>query len=231
VDDEPGPEDSRKLRWEERTDIPLAIASLVFLGAYAVHVLARTLPETVHVTLLSLAYTCWALFALDYAVRWRLSGQGPRFVRRHLLDTAVVLLPLLRPVRIVHTYETVERRHGHRRLSLHARVMAYTSLSAGLLGFAGALSVYHQERGAPHATIRTFGDAVWWTCSTLTTVGYGDVAPVTFWGRLIAVGLMLCGVALLGAATRSFSSLLLQRFARGEDGPGLPEDGEGPPGT
>jgi voltage-gated potassium channel len=66
--------------------------------------------------------------------------------------------------------------------------------------------------------MRTFGDAVWWTCATLATVGYGDVAPVTPWGRVIAVGLMGYGLALLGAVTGSFSSWLLQVFSREGEG-------------
>ena len=206
-------DDSRLDRWQHGTDLPLAIASLVFLGAYAVHVLAPGLPGGVHDLFLSLTYGAWGLFAVDYGVRWRISGDGPYFVRRQWLDTVVLLLPLLRPVRIVRTYEAMQRRHGHTRLALQARVMAYASLSIALLGFAGALAVYQVERGAPNATIRTFGDSVWWTCSTLSTVGYGDVTPVTTLGRTIAVGLMACGIALLGAVTGSFSSMLLQRFA------------------
>ncbi|MEV7324382.1 ion channel [Streptomyces sp. NPDC093970] len=206
-------DDSRLDRWQRGTDLPLGIASLVFLGAYAVHVLAPGLPRSVHIVFLSLTYAAWALFAVDYGVRWRLSGTGPHFVRRQWLDTVVLLLPLLRPVQIVRTYEAIQRRHGRTRLALQARVMAYASLSITLLGFAGALAVYQVERGAPNATIHTFGDSVWWTCSTLSTVGYGDVTPVTTLGRTIAVGLMACGIALLGAVTGSFSSMLLQRFA------------------
>jgi voltage-gated potassium channel len=203
--------------WEQRTEVPLAVASLAFLISYAVHVLA---PGGV----LPLAVMCaaWALFALDYGVRWRLSGQGPAFVRRNWLDTLVVLLPLLRPLRIVRLYEAVLRRHGRPLLPLHARVITYAGLSTALLGFTGALAVYQQEHGTRGASMRTFGDAVWWTCSTLATVGYGDIAPVTPLGRVIAVGLMACGLALLGAVTGSFSSWLLQVFARRDD--------EGPPG-
>ncbi|MFI9153245.1 potassium channel family protein [Streptomyces sp. NPDC053367] len=203
--------------WEQRTEVPLAVASLAFLASYAVQVLAPhgVLPVTV-------MCGAWALFALDYAVRWRLSGQGPGFVRRQWLDTLVVVLPLLRPLRIVRLYEAVQRRHGHPRLPLHARVITYAGISTGLLGFAGALAVYQQERGAPGASMRTFGDAVWWTCSTLATVGYGDIAPVTPVGRLIAVGMMACGLALLGAVTGSFSSWLIQVFSR--------QDDERPPG-
>ena len=144
-------------------------------------------------------------------------------MRRHLLDTVVLVLPLLRPLRIVKVYEAVQRRHGKPRLALHARVIAYSGLATVLLGFAGALAVYQQERGAPGASMKTFGDAVWWTCATLTTVGYGDITPVTPMGRLIAVGMMAIGLALLGAVTGTFASWLLQSFSR--------EDDERPPGS
>lgn len=215
-------DDSRTKRWESRTEIPLGMASLFFLAAYAVHVLAHGLSDTGQALCLAALLAAWALFALDYTVRWRLSGEGARFVRTHWLDTLVLLLPLLRPLRVVKFYDAVLRRRGEPRLALYARVIVYAGLSASLLGFAGALAVYQQEHAAPDATIRTFGDAMWWTCATLSTVGYGDVTPVTRAGRLIAVGLMACGLALLGAVTGSFSSWLLQVFAR--------EDDEGPPG-
>ena len=215
-------DDSRKARWEQRTEVPLAVASLVFLAAYAVRILAHDLPDTWQDLCLAVLFAAWALFAVDYAVRWRLSRQRLRFVRTHWLDTLVLLLPLLRPLRVVRVYEAVQRRHGQPRLALHARVIVYAGLSTVLLGFAGALSVYHEEHAAPGATIRTFGDAVWWTCATFATVGYGDVAPVTPLGRLIAVGMMAIGLALLGAVTGTFASWLLQVFTR--------EDDERPPG-
>ncbi|MFI9253012.1 potassium channel family protein [Streptomyces sp. NPDC053069] len=220
-------DDSRTQRWERwegRAAVPLGIASFVYLAGYAAHVLARDLPPALDDVLRVIIAAAWAVFVVDYAMHWRLSGRGPGFVTRHWLDTLVVLLPLLWPLRIVRLYDVVQRRRGAARLALHARVMLYASLSAVLLGFSGALAVYQAERGAPHATIRTFGDSVWWTCATLTTVGYGDMAPVTALGRVLAVGLMACGLALLGAITGSFSSLLLQRFARGTDE-------EGPPGS
>ncbi|GAA3397656.1 hypothetical protein GCM10017752_57150 [Streptomyces roseoviridis] len=200
-------------------ETPLAVASLAYLGGYAVRVLARGLSPDGQDLCLAITCAAWALFAVDYAVRMRLSGLGPlRFVRRHPLDTVVLVLPLLRPLRIVTAYDRVQRRRDGARLSLYARVMAYAGLSVALLGFAGALTVYHHEHGAPGATIRTFGDSVWWTCATLATVGYGDVAPVTPVGRVVAVGLMGGGLALLGAVTGSFSSWLIQRFDHGDGG-------------
>lgn len=125
---------------------------------------------------------------------------------------------------MVKVYTAVQQRRDRPRLNLYARVMSYASLSAVLLGLSAALAVYRLERAAPGASIHTFGDAVWWACATLSTVGYGDAAPVTFWGRTVAAGLMACGLALLGAVTGSFSSWLIQVFTR-EDEQRPPERG------
>ncbi|MYS21223.1 voltage-gated potassium channel [Streptomyces sp. DvalAA-14] len=213
--------DSRLSRWETRSELPLSMASLLFLGAYAVQVLDRGPAGPWRTLWLAVTFAIWAVFAADYAVRWWLDGHRPlpRYVRHHLLDTAVLLLPLLRPLRIIRLYDAVQRRRDRPRLSLYARVIAYAGSSAVLLGFAGALAVYQAERGAPGATIRTFGDSVWWTASTLTTVGYGDITPVTPLGRTLATGMMIAGLALLGAVTGAFSSWLIQVFTRDDERP------------
>ncbi|MFD7443001.1 potassium channel family protein [Streptomyces sp. NPDC059909] len=217
-------------RWEQRTEVPLFWGSLLFLAGYSVRVLATGVDMIWRNLAFALMLLMWLIFAADYGVRLRLSGQRlPRFLRTHWLDTVVLILPLLRPLRLVKVYTAVQRRRDRARLSLYARVIAYAGVTAVLLGFSGALAVYHQERSAPGASIRTFGDSLWWACETLTTVGYGDVTPVTPMGRLIAVGMMICGLALLGAVTGSFSSWLVQVFTR-EDEKGPPGDGR-PPGA
>lgn len=225
MSDRPAPEaPSRLAHWEQRTEVPLFAASLLFLAGYAVRVLAPREAQPWHDIALILVWSTWPLFLADYVKRLRLSGLGARFVHVHWLDTVVLLLPLLRPLRMVKVYSAIEQRRKQARLNLYARVMTYAGLSAALLGFSAALAVYHLEHRAPGASIRTFGDAVWWACETLTTVGYGDTAPVTPWGRTIAVGLMACGLALLGAVTGSFSSWLIQVFTR-EDEKRPPERG------
>jgi voltage-gated potassium channel len=54
--------------------------------------------------------------------------------------------------------------------------------------------------------VRSWGDVLWWSLTTLTTVGYGDQVPVTTTGRLIAAGVMVAGVMTPFAADETISS-------------------------
>jgi len=70
----------------------------------------------------------------------------------------------------------------------------------------GSLAVLDVEQDAADANITTFGDALWWATTTVTTVGYGDRYPVTTEGRLIAVALMLVGIGLVGVVTAAVAA-------------------------
>jgi hypothetical protein len=88
-----------------------------------------------------------------------------------------------------------------------------------------ALAVLDAERGKPGANITTFGDAIWWAMTTITTVGYGDRYRTTAIGRLAAAGLMIGGIALLGVVTATLASWLIEQVAETEDehwGPAAP---------
>ena len=54
---------------------------------------------------------------------------------------------------------------------------------------------------------------MWWACTTITTVGYGDFEPITPLGRLIAVLLMVGGIALIGMVTATVATWIIQRVA------------------
>jgi voltage-gated potassium channel len=73
----------------------------------------------------------------------------------------------------------------------------------------GAVVVFRLEADE-NKSIRHFGDALWWAITTVTTVGYGDIFPVTPEGRLVAVVLMLTGIGVIGVFTATVASLLLE---------------------
>ena len=99
---------------------------------------------------------------------------------------------------------------------VRGRVTLYVVGSAALVVFIAAVAELGAERGHPGATIESFPDAVWWAFETVTTVGYGDMVPETVKGRLIAIALMIAGVALLGVVTATLASWMVERVSLGE---------------
>jgi voltage-gated potassium channel len=66
-------------------------------------------------------------------------------------------------------------------------------------------------RVVDHENYRSFGAGLWWAAQTVTTVGYGDDVPVTVPGRLLAVLVMLVGVAFVTVITAAIASAFVER--------------------
>lgn len=74
----------------------------------------------------------------------------------------------------------------------------------------GAIAIYVVEGGS-NAAVGSIGDALWWAVVTATTVGYGDVSPITSEGRLIAVVLMITGIGVIGVFTATVASFFFEQ--------------------
>jgi voltage-gated potassium channel len=197
-------------RWETRTEWPLATVAIIFLAAYSVRVLAQ--PQGHAETALQLViWTTWALFAIDYVARLCLATNRPRWFVRHLLDLFIVALPLLRPLRLLRLVVLIAALQKAIGGAIRGRVIVYTACSVVLLVYVASLAILESERFQPESKITTFGDAVWWSITTITTVGYGDLSPVTGIGRVIAVTLMIGGISLVGIVTATLASWIVQR--------------------
>ncbi|HEY2447237.1 MAG TPA: potassium channel family protein [Mycobacterium sp.] len=170
-------------RWERRAEWPLAAAALIFLVLFSVQVLARPQGREAFV-LWAISWIVWGLFILDYVVRLYLASNRWHWFVQHLLDFAIVALPLV--------------------------------LGVILLIYTASLAVFDKERYLHGATINSFGKAVWWSITTVTTIGYGDVYPVTNTGRVIAVLLMIGGISLVGVVTAALASWIIERVAEEE---------------
>jgi voltage-gated potassium channel len=198
-------------RFERRTELPLAVLALVFLVAYAWPILHHGMsPSWRHVCEV-IDYVIWVVFVVEFITRLVLSDRRGDYAVRHIPDLLMVALPLLRPLRLLRFLVLLRMINRRAAASLRGRVIMYVIASAGLVLLIAALAILEAERRNPQANIKTFGDALWWAITTMTTVGYGDRFPTTGEGRYIGAGLMLAGIALLGVVTASIASWLIEQ--------------------
>lgn len=162
------------------------------------------------------------IFVAEFASRFLAAYDRARYMRGHWVDL-IALVPvarglrvarLLRLLRLVRAFaglfrflSAVERMAAHRGLAwlFVAWLAVMVISSAGL---------YIAENGV-NAAITSPLDALWWGIVTLSTVGYGDVYPVTPEGRLAASVLMLLGIGLFSAITATITSYMLSTGPEG----------------
>ncbi|GAA2521311.1 potassium channel family protein [Streptomyces longisporus] len=199
-------------RWEQHTQRPLLALAVAFAVAYAVPIVDHSAGHSLTSACTVVEWVVWGAFATDYLVRVGLSPRRKEFVRTHWIDLCAVVLPMLQPLRLLRMVSTLILVGRRARMASQIQLTTYVAGAViGLLMF-GSLAVLSVERDSPNGNIRTLGDAVWWSFTTMTTVGYGDHAPTTGLGRMIAVGLMLAGIALLGVVTANIAAWFISRF-------------------
>jgi voltage-gated potassium channel len=210
------------------TELPIAtlallIAPVLVIESHATSALARTSAHAAN-------WGIWVAFCGEYITKVALAPNRRAFVKRAWLDLLIVVLSVPGPVtgvidgvpaRVVGLVRFTRgatvawlglkmRRHVLRPNRFHY-AFATTVIVLGL----GAMGIFTVEHGV-NDHIRTFGDALWWSVVTATTVGYGDVSPVTPEGRLIAVGLMLLGIGFVGVFTATVSSFFFDQGRVGQ---------------
>ena len=213
------PEEAALLKFSARIDPVMTILAIVWLPVLVIP-LAVNLRGAVATTFAVADYCVWAAFATEYVLKLRLAEDRWRYVRHHLLDLAMVAVPILRPLRLARIFRIVRLSRvvlvlggGLRRVrALFAHHgLQFIVLVVGAIVFAGAGLEVVLERHTPGPTaIHNYGDALWWAIVTVTTVGYGDKVPVTGAGRWVAVVLMLTGIGLVGTLTATIASFFVQ---------------------
>jgi voltage-gated potassium channel len=215
-------------RYVQFSQVPMTALAFLMIPVLLIP-LIRPLHGALAASFDAVDYLIWALFGVDYGVRFWLAPDRVRFVRTHLFDLAVVLLPFLRPLRALralrglgelralrllqasrlaaflgtgfgHAHEIIRRRGLHYVVGLVVVIM---------LAAAGLEVAF--EAHAKGSSIHNYGDALWWSVVTVTSVGYGDESPVTDAGRAVAVVLMITGIALFGVVAASIASYFVEQ--------------------
>jgi voltage-gated potassium channel len=192
-------------RIERITEMPLLIFAFAMIPLLLGPMLWELTAQE-QATFLILDYFIWALFAVDLIVKTAISPHRFAYLRRHWLEVLVVVIPFFRPLRILRIFVFGSRAWvGIRRLVNVDFLLVY---GVGLVIIAA--TVVASVEGGEGASIHSFADALWWAVVTITTVGYGDMVPVTLVGRAVAFVLMLGGIAFFSGMTANLASFLIK---------------------
>lgn len=214
-DQDPGWRQQAAERLDQLLALPMLVLTLIFLAVLVIPVVYPGLPPGVRSALDAIDLGIWAAFLAEYLARLFAAPSRLTFIRCNLFDLLLVTIPVLRPLRLLRSVALIRsarltrigagvgRAVRESRVRLASRAALLAAGSAAILTLAAAVMELDVERGAAKANITTFGDALWWSVSTITTVGYGDRYPVTAAGRAIGIALMIAGVGLFGVVAAS----------------------------
>jgi voltage-gated potassium channel len=205
-----------------------AIVALTFVSV-AVVVAEASIPEGEHMpALIALDLVLCGIFLLDFAVRMARAPRKLTFLRRNWLDL-VGSVPLFGPLRAMRLVRVVRilrlarvgslalRALRNRGLIAPSRALSNLAVVTFFLWLMAGLGFFLAEYGE-NETVTGLDDALWWSMTTLSTVGYGDIFPKTATGRLIAGTTMVVGVGVLGALAAMIASAMIELRERARRG-------------
>ena len=151
-------------------------------------------------------WVSWIAFATDLVYGLINAKNKKQYLKKHPLEVAAVLLPFLRPLRLMRVISfgglAIQKVAIGRQFAITIKVF----LASIFVAYISAVQITITERAVEGSNIKSFGDGLWWAVTTVTTVGYGDRYPTTLEGRFIAVALMIMGISLMGVITASVAA-------------------------
>ena len=201
---------------DRATELPLLALALAMVPLL-VAPFVLDLSDRAETVALGLDWIIWALFAVELMVKTYLAPSRRSYLTSHWFDVVIVVVPFLRPLRVARSARALRLLRGARLLSVLARLGGTTRAILTthglqyvlLLVLGAALLVALLERNAD-GSISDVGSALWWAAAKVTTVGYGDVAPVTAAGRGVGVFLMFVGIGVFGVVTANVAAFFVQ---------------------
>ena len=207
----------RALEW------PLAFLALLVVPALLVE--ERATSPTLVRTAVVINWAVWIAFCVDFLLQWAIVPQWLRKGSAWFDLVLIVLTPpffvpdalqgarslrALRVLRLIRAAGMLGIGVRSAQRSFGARKFHLVLLFALATMVLGATGVFVFEAGQ-NPSVDSFGDAIWWAIVTTTTVGYGDVSPVTTEGRIVAVLLMIVGIGFIGVFTATVASFFIEQ--------------------
>jgi len=218
--------------WRRATDVPLLILAIGSLPILALELVRDDLIELDRTFIQIMNLVVLVAFATDYVMELWLAQNRVSYVRHEWTSALIVatqalaVVPALAGFGVLRVLRAgpalrvlvfglrllavggVAAREGRAALRRHA-----AGFALGLAGFtwvtSAVLFTIVEDVGA-HGRVHSFFDALWWSLATITTVGYGDVYPVTAEGRIVGGFTMVVGISTFAIVTAKVAEFLVR---------------------
>lgn len=153
----------------------------------------------------------WAIFALDYLVMLFLADKKVHFLKTHIPQLVIVVVPFLRVLRVARLVLMLTHLLGMMKNRILVSIPVYVLSASALFVLIGAAAIYDAEYLDPSSGIKNRGDAFWWAGALIFSYFYNETPPVTEAGRLYGFLLTLCGLSIVGTITATFAGWLISQ--------------------
>jgi len=213
--------------------IALILYGLIILSAIVIAIETMpSLPEWARSALLFVEVFLVIVFSLEYAIRlyvarpwWRYAFSFWGLVDLVAILPAIILLApdfaSIRSLRLVRLLRLVKLFRADRALDRLWRAMMNIRAELSVFGFVAlvvlylsAVGIYHFERNAQPEIFSSIPASLWWSIATLSTVGYGDIYPVTTGGRVFTGFVLLVGIGLVAVPASLITTSLIHEIGQ-----------------
>lgn len=178
-----------------------------------------------------LSLTIWAVFIIDFAIKFVLAPSKTEYIKKNVLTAVSLLIPALRVfrvlrflrvlrglrgVRLVRIVSSVNRSLKSLGKTMKRRAFGYVMMLTVIVTFAGAAGMYALENPNPGFT--SYGLALWWTAMRVITAG-NEFNPLTPEGRGLAFLIAVFGYSIFGYVTATFATFFIGRDAEEQNAP------------
>jgi voltage-gated potassium channel len=203
-------------RVERLLELPMVLLAICFVAAIIVQDLRAT-PEEYRTVATHAERVIWGVFVAEYLLLLTLARRRWLYVRTHVPDLLVIVLPALRVLRIARALRALRLLRAAQLVSVAGfqwqevqRLAARRGLGVMLAGIATIILagsyLMHCAEAAVNPQFGSYGESVWWAIVTATTVGYGDAAPQTCEGRIVAAAFMFAGICMFGVVSATIAA-------------------------
>lgn len=170
------------------------------------------------IILTSIDIFVWLIFSIEYYYKMFKSVKKFEYIKTNKLDflstipVPVIALfynnPLIYALRILRLVSFFDELFDNFKTFAKHKGVVYATYILLIVVTLSSFGIYALEKGT---TVNTIGDAFWWAIVTVSTTGFGDIAPKTVGGRIVATILMFTGIAVFSVVMSTIGTMITEK--------------------